>query len=154
MGKRGEGKFALVSKEDFEFLCQWTWNATPKGYAIRTCRAIEKKTVYMHVEVAKRCGIFSEGLQVDHINREKLDNRRANLRSTTNQMNQANVGLSKNNSSGAKGVSYRPDRKKPWIARIGVNGKRIQIGSFNTKQEAIEAYSIAAREHFGEFANV
>ena len=152
-GKNGDGKSASVSEEDYEFLSQWTWCLIHKGYAIRTDRTDRKKSVYMHIEIAKRCGVFVPGLQVDHRDGNKLNNTRNNLRAATNQQNQANVGLQKNNRSGFKGVTLKKGKtSRPWVARIGVGRHRIHLGYFQTTKEAHEAYSRAAVEHFGEFA--
>ena len=152
-GKRGIGFSAIVSDEDFAFVSQWTWSRHPKGYAIRTDRSESKRTIYMHKEIAVRAGICSSGLQADHRNGMKLDNRRENLRQATNQLNQANVGVQKNNRSGFKSVSKKKGKKnRPWIARIGVNRKRLHLGYFDTPEQAHEAYHRAAIQYFGEFA--
>ena len=89
-------------------------------------------------------------LQVDHINGNPLDNRKANLRLVTNQQNQFN---SKNTGSGdnsRKGVSFRKDRNK-WRAYITLNGKQIALGSFDTEAEAIEARIQAEEKYYREY---
>lgn len=152
VGQAANGRRAIVSPEDFEFLSQWKWNIIPKGYAIRTDRSTgSKRTVYMHIEVARRCGIAKDGLQVDHRNKNKLDNTRRNLRAATNQLNQANVALQRNNTSGFKGVHFHKLSKK-FVARIGVGRTRIQLGKFDSAEEAHRAYCAAAAQCFGEFA--
>lgn len=93
------------------------------------------------------------GMQVDHRNGNTLDNRRDNLRICTHQQNQWNRKRSPGRSR-FKGVTFwgsRPTRK-PWMARIEKNGKRIGLGYFATEAEAAQAYDRAARELFGEFA--
>jgi hypothetical protein len=69
--------------------------------------------------------------QIDHINGVKDDNRISNLRDVTNQQNQFNRKV--------KGCYWREDVKK-WRAMIGIDGKRISLGSFNTEEEAHQAY--------------
>lgn len=86
---------------------------------------------------------------VDHINRDKLDNRITNLRVCTKQQNIANAGPKKHNKLGVKGV-YR--RKDKFRACIRVHGRTKNLGTFDTVQEAAAAYATAARDTFGEFA--
>lgn len=76
--------------------------------------------------------------QVDHINRDREDNRFNNLRHVSPQENQHNNSLSKKNTSGVTGVSWNKGIKK-WHAYIKVNYKRINLGFFNTIEEAKEA---------------
>lgn len=86
---------------------------------------------------------------VDHINRNKLDNRKANLRSATHGQNMINSGLRKDNKSGYKGVFQN---KKSYQARIRLNGKRVYIGVYKDPVEAALAYDEAAKKYHGEFA--
>lgn len=72
-------------------------------------------------------GDIPEGLQIDHINRVKTDNRIDNLRLVTRSQNQHNVGGRGNNKYGLGGVT-RVESKNGWIARIGINKKRIYLG--------------------------
>jgi len=105
----------------------------------------------MHRLVAERMGLNIAGLQVDHINGVKADNRRENLRVATNGQNRANSKLNSNNTSGLKGVSRKNGR---WVAVINVGGKKHHLGYFDKKEQAHEAYKKAAIEAFGEFARV
>lgn len=89
--------------------------------------------------------------QIDHVNGNRGDNRWCNLRLATNGLNKANSCLPRNNTAGFKGI-HRTHRGKPWRARITVNGERISLGSFDTKEEAAMAYAVAATRYFGEFA--
>jgi len=88
---------------------------------------------------------------IDHINRDRTDNRIANLREATNSQNCSNSVARKQSKSGIKGVTWAPDRKK-WLAKICVNYKAIKLGYFGTSEEAAAAYETAARAAFGEFA--
>ena len=74
---------------------------------------------------------------IDHINHIKTDNRINNLRNTTMEYNGKNQKLHKNNKSGNIGVHFEKQRNK-WRASIHVNGKTMNLGRFNTKEEAIK----------------
>lgn len=89
------------------------------------------------------------GLDVDHRDGDGLNNRRLNLRPANESQNGANRGISKNNSSGFKGVSIR---KSSFLVHIQVLGKKMHVGCYRTPREAALAYDIAATKHFGEFA--
>lgn len=75
---------------------------------------------------------------VDHYNRVGLDNRRDNLIKCTLAENAQNLSLSKNSTSGHRGVSYKKDKRK-WKAYYGANKKQVHVGYFETKEEAAEA---------------
>lgn len=90
--------------------------------------------------------------QIDHINRDKADNRIANLRLATNSQNHINKGLQKNNTSGFKGVVWEPSLGK-WRARIKVNGRNKYLGVFASKEDAAGARRDAERRYFGEFSS-
>lgn len=115
-----------------------------KGYRIikvdnLTLRAHRLAWLYMH-------GVFPTSI-LDHINRDKSDNRICNLREVSYSENTQNQGLKKNNKSGVKGVYWR-SRDKCWIASIRVHGKSSHIGQFKSLNEAAEAYAkAAAKQH-------
>jgi hypothetical protein len=88
--------------------------------------------------------------QLDHINRQRDDNRIANLRLATNQQNNANSVRQRNNTSGFKGVYFH---KQKWRAMIGISGKRVHIGFFSTPEIAHAAYLEKSREVFGDFSH-
>ena len=108
-----------------------------KGY-----RAHRLAWLYFYGEVPKN--------QIDHINGIKTDNRIFNLRKATHGQNCMNRTVQKNNKSGYKGVCYMKKHNK-WRARIGFNGMKIDIGLFNSAEEAALAYVNKAIELHGEF---
>lgn len=142
--KLTQGRFALVDDEDYEYLNQWRWYYSDSGYAVRKPSSVR---FFMHRVVINT----PEGMFTDHINRNKLDNRRENLRICTRSQNCANVGILPSNTSGYKGVSF-DSREGKWRANIRVKGKKHSLGYFENIIEAVSAYNIAALEHFGEFA--
>jgi hypothetical protein len=85
--------------------------------------------------------------QVDHQDRNRLNDAWVNLRLATNKQNCENKGLRRDNKSGCPGVFRRPDSGK-WRAKIGHNGKQISIGCFATKAEAVQAKRAAERRLF------
>lgn len=89
--------------------------------------------------------------QVDHANRDRCDNRWANLRAASHSENVWNRGRLATNKSGFKGVSWRAKIKR-WRAQICVDGKIRELGRFRTAEAAHEAYCVAAQEAFGQFA--
>mgnify|MGYP003544058816 CR=1 FL=1 len=90
--------------------------------------------------------------EVDHINRDKLDNRIVNLRVASRAQNGANCSLSKSNTSGAKGVTW-VRREGKWQAQIMVGRKHRHLGYFDSVATAAAAYNDAAIKAFGEFAS-
>jgi hypothetical protein len=88
--------------------------------------------------------------QVDHVNGNGLDNRRANLRPATHQQNMRNKRTQARSEAGYKGVFS--DGNGRWRARIFCNGQRFNLGSYDTPEEAALIYNAAAEKHFGEFA--
>jgi len=121
----------IVDNDMFKKLNQFKWRKDAQGYACR------KKNDYMHYHVI---GHPPDGLQTDHISRNKLDNRRCNLRFVTTSQNQANKPKQKNNTSGYKGVRLH-HKKYVAASRIGVSGGRKKhLGRFTSKIAAAIAY--------------
>ena len=93
-------------------------------------------------------GFVPKGLEIDHINGVRNDNRLENLRLVTRSQNNQNVRLARvdNQTSGVKGVSLHKQSGK-WRARIKIKNRHIHIGNFDTIAQAAEAYSYAALKH-------
>jgi hypothetical protein len=89
---------------------------------------------------------------VDHINNIRTDNRVENLRFATHRENNMNSSKPKNNTSGNKGVHWHK-RDKVWYAKIQINGKKLHLGNFETKEEAVKKRVETAKKLFGEFIN-
>ncbi|MAU10639.1 MAG: Fis family transcriptional regulator [Anaerolineaceae bacterium] len=143
----GRGAVALVDDADFPWLTSMgSWRLNSSGYAVHyATHNSHRRTLYMHRLILKP----DPGIQVDHINRDRLDNRRENLRFATRSQNQANKGLPINNTSQYKGVSWR---KGKWEARIRYKDTRLYLGRFEQAQDAALAYDVASRQLYGDFA--
>ena len=92
-----------------------------------------------------------DGDIIDHRNRNRVDNRRCNLRIATRQLNGMNRGANKNSRTGVKGVGFDMKSKR-YIARMVVDGMSIHLGTFRTQEEAQMARQKAEERYFGEFA--
>ena len=135
------GLVTLVSPQDFAILDNQRWcagSSPPKFYAMG---AIHRQMVLLHRVITNA----AKGQFVDHINRNKLDNRRENLRFVTRSQNSIN----RNHSSEFRGV-FKTFNK--WRASIGVNRSNIKLGAFDTPEAAAAAYNEAAKRLHGEFA--
>src|SRR3990167_1012358 len=97
--KLTQGKVALVDDTDYDLLSKYSWCLHTKRYA---CSRINGKVILMHIFLLGK----QKGKEIDHINRNKLDNRRENLRFVTRSINCFNVDIDKANKSGFKGVSW------------------------------------------------
>ena len=125
----------LIDTEDLE-LVKWitgSWVVNSDGYVVGSFYG---RPLYLHRLVMKQLNAIYQ--EIDHINHNKLDNRKSQLRIVTRSENQQNRRINKNNNSGVTGVYYDPEAKK-WIARITTNNKRIHLGIFDNKDDAIEA---------------
>lgn len=153
-----QGKFALVDDEDYDFLMQWKWCISATGYAVRRYYVdkINGKYVYKHVIMHRLILKTPDKMQTDHINMNRLDNRKINLRicgASENQGNKAVSKMKKDKISKYKGV-FLQNGGKTWTANITKNRKRYHLGTFKNQEDAALAYNFAAMEHFGEFARI
>lgn len=136
-----QGKFAIVDDFNYEWLSQWKWHAQKDRNTFYAVRSIGKwpkqKTVLMHRLILD----LKSGEQTDHLNGNGLDNRCCNIRTCTYAQNQWNQHLAKP----AADVSW--DKKgKNFRARITHNGKRLNLGRYKTRKEAVAVYQKARKE--------
>jgi len=151
--KLTRGKYAIVDVEDFEKLNQYKWHCTHYGYAQRVeykkiGKGRKQVGVYMHKQLCPA----PEGMIVDHINRNSLDNRRANLRAATQKQNVWNRRFGrKGGKTSYNGIRWDKNREK-WQVRLTINGQRESFGYYADETEAAKAYDRVAREYRGEYA--
>jgi hypothetical protein len=139
--KLTQGKFALVDDEDFEWLNRWKWHLNGQGYACRTVYVIgsgRKNQKCNRIRMHRLINNTPESFQTDHINRNRIDNRKINLRTVTDQENKFNLSLKINNTSGYRGVTWDKQTNK-WMAQIAASGKNHKLGRFINIKDAIIA---------------
>lgn len=154
--KLTQGKFALVDDDNFEYLNQFKWYAWKENYVYYALRHPPRdmkiqKTIRMHREILKLSD--GDGIIVDHINRDGLDNRKCNLRRVSSQVNVINRGLRSTNKSGYVGVCWHK-RVKKWSATLCFNGKKIHCGYSDDKILAAQKRDEFALKYFGEYATL
>jgi hypothetical protein len=149
------GLEALVDADDIKLLEGFSWHAckcrrtTYAKYTTPHDADGRQRTVRMHRLIMG----FPDGFQVDHINGNGLDNRRANLRVATANENQHNRRPNSKSVSGIKGVTWRHDISM-WQAGIGLNGKRKNLGRFRCVTAAALAYAKSSKDMHKEFGRV
>ena len=138
--KYGELK-VLLDDEDYEKISKdfnnLNWSVTKNHKGLYAQKRVNKKNIYLHRYIMNN----PSGI-VDHINNNTLDNRKSNLRVTTNANNLRNGTIRINNKTGVKGVSFDKSRNK-YVAKIKVNYKTIFLGRFKTLEEAKKVRRIA-----------
>lgn len=130
------GGYTLLDDADYDYHSKWKWFQHPSGYITRASNKNGLgKMIYLHREILKPI----KGKETDHINRNRFDNRRSNLRHVSASQNAHNRKIRSDNTTGHMGIWFRNDTKK-WTARIVVEGKRKVLGCFIDKGNAISAY--------------
>jgi hypothetical protein len=144
-----KGAIALVDDSDYDWLMtQGRWSLSNKGYAQHWYKLNgQRKALLMHRLILSA----PPHLHVDHINGNRLNNCRENLRLASRSENNANRAMMPSNSSGYRGVNRN---RKHWEARIKYQNQRIYLGSFADAQEAALSYDAAARLLFADFAKL
>lgn len=144
--------YSIVSPEDGERIAAYPWHLKRNGYAFRSTHRIDGKQrgIGLHREVLGLTEPHSHEREVDHINGNKLDNRRENLRVVNRGVNTQNrpKGKCPNAPTRYKGVDFSKKSQK-WRARISFQSEMIHIGYYETAEGAANAYNEKARELFG-----
>jgi hypothetical protein len=140
-GQLGYGLVALVDDEDYYFLNRFKWSLDTDGYAVSSGYRYKMHRLIMAATPKK---------VVDHINRNKIDNRKENLRLVSARENTYNHSH-KVGASHYRGVN-RSNSKSGWEACISINNKQVYLGTFKKAEDAARAYDKKAREIRGKFA--
>lgn len=146
--KRSNGDIRfIIDDKDLGKVSKYTWWYIEDRKQIYSLKHVNGKRVY--VWLWRYLLDAPKGLDVDHINRNRLDNRRINLRLCTRSQNLRNQPRKHNNSSGFKGVHKHRDK---WTACIWSLGKYYYIGQYDNPVDAARAYNEKAKEILGEYA--
>ena len=151
-----KGQFAIVDPDDYPRLAKYKWflaKCPTSSYAARwqyRQNSQKRKRIWMHRQIIT----IPQGLVCDHINRNGLDNRKANLRPATVSQNLCNRPKRKTKTRSIyKGLEWDKLQRK-WKARIHLNNRKIYLGSFATEADAAKAYDNAAHKLHGRFASL
>lgn len=144
------GKIAIIDDEDYDYISQYKWTFNPAehlgsggGYAVTR---VKSNGTVKRISMQNLIMSPPDGLIVDHINGDALNNCRSNLRLATTAQNLANRRMRRNNKSGFKGVTINK--------KSGKYTASIVIKTFDTAEEAAKMYDRLAKVAFGEFARL
>lgn len=153
------GARTQVDDADFEMLNARRWQYGPGGYAVTNFSrrgAKPRGSSTWQIAMHRLLLDVAVGVSVDHINRDKLDNRRVNLRVASMSQQMANTKLNVRNTSGFRGVT-KNRKGSTWKATIGhkpAKHRKLYLGNFTTAEDAARAYNRAAKKLFGDFAQL
>lgn len=133
----------LIDASDYNSIKNYYWSLNSQGYVISVINGKHKR---LHLFLVNK----PNNTDVDHINGNKLDNRRCNLRICSHKENSRNVKVSKNNKIGHLGISITKYGR--YRARIMVDGKEIRLGNYKNIEDAINARKEAELKYFGKYS--
>jgi len=139
-----QGRFAKIDDEDWEKVSQFKWHYN-NGYAKTWSKG---KRIRMHRLIMSA----PDGVNVDHIDHDTLNNQRLNLRLCTVTQNNQNLNMRKDNTSGYKGVTLDKSTGH-WKPLLYVDGEPFSFGCYKEKHHAALAYDLWATDLHGEFAS-
>jgi hypothetical protein len=142
--KRNPVDYFIIDRRDLEFVSRYKWRRHSAGYFVSGSWNTGTG-VYLHRLLIPRAE------RVDHINEDKRDNRRVNLRACSHQENLRNKSNPQQGSSNPHlGVCRAP--RDRWRAYISVNRRQISLGYYASLEDAIQARIAGERKYFGDFA--
>lgn len=149
IGITSKGEQFIIDNADYDLVKIYCWRIDKHGYVVANARNGTNKIIRIHKLIM---GVtYNQKQIVDHINWDKLDNRKCNLRFVTKSQNNINIHRKSNNKSGYTGVYYSK-RLNKYCARIGINKNKIYLGDFNTFEEAVKARHLAELKIHGDWS--
>lgn len=149
IGYTSKGEEFYFDLDDYDIIKQYVWRLHHSGYIVTS---LPEKDGHRKILTLHNL-IFGKHIsKVDHINRNKQDNRKSNLRLVNNSLNGFNINKQINNTSGKTGVSYLK-KNNCYVAYIGYQNKHIYLGSFKDYNDAIKARKQAEIKYFGELSD-
>ena len=143
-------KEILISISDYDLVSKYTWRVSPYNYVETTTY---DKGNRKNLRLSRLLTDCPSNMVVDHINNNRLDNRRENLRVCTSQQNNLNVKKYSTSKSKYKGVTFCKNTNK-WRAKTKHLGKTISLGYYDTEEEGALAYNKYMLEHHKNFAQL
>lgn len=141
--------WVIYDESDHDLLSKFSWSMH-HGYAVTNIRNESgRRQLSMHRLLMEP---IPPGIEVDHINRIRHDNRRSNLRFVTYQEQAQNRSVRKDSPSGLRGVCWNK-RDKSWYAISSLNGKRTHVGCFKTMEQAQEAVTLWRKQHMPKYVS-
>ena len=146
-----QGYEAIIDADDVPLVEDFNWHISSTGYAVRGIWKSDRSVIQelMH----RRITDAPKGRDVDHVNHNRLDNRKSNLRVCSRSQNNYNRRINSNNTSGYKGVTWNKGCAR-WQAQMRINGVLKNLGYFETSEEANIAYQEASKINHGEYRYV
>jgi len=144
--------FAIIDKDDFEKIKDYRWYSSGgnnKKYVMTSSFGNPRKKIQLHRVIMNVEN--DNSVEIDHIDRNPLNNKKSNLRICKHSENSRNTSIPKNNKSGFTGVFFTNSLKK-WTAKIEYNKKQIVLGNYNNKEDAVIARLKGELKYFKEFA--
>lgn len=152
IGYTFKGQEFYFDKEDYDLIKEYCWLMKKEGYILTTLpRDEDRKRIELKLHRLILNLEYKDELVVDHINGNKMDNRKINLRICSQQENNMNHrNIRKTNKTGVTGVQLLKNKK--YLVALGIGGKVINLGTYKNFDDAVRARLLAEREYFKEFS--
>lgn len=137
----------MVDDEDYNYLSKFNWHVSKDKCVASWLGSKNNKRILIHRFIMNP----PDNMEIDHIDGNRLNNQKSNLRLATSSQNKCNRGARKDCKSGYKGVSWHKQNNK-WSVRIMTDGKYLSLGLYDDIKEAALAYNNASKKYHGEFA--